>query len=393
MKQFICIVFMLIVAKSYGAAGSFNDLFHIGKVGSGQNVEIELGDTASFIYNFASGRMDFYVGVDRSFYYSSVGQLHVSNRDGVNDGGELVLDAAGLNETVTLENDTGRLKAYAGATLLFNAGTTTFDVDGNKITNLGTPTAATDAATMAYVDAATGSDHSLGSIDVLQNKTLDDTNKINTTKFRHSIELGDDSVVSGLRDPLIDFHATDGVDFNFRLHRANGTNGALNFNNLGTAGVFFYANSQEVMKYSAPGWLKISRENSVSEGGQISLEPPLGGGYTTTAYLDNAINEFRVHNGVNEWLTTSLVNGATVMHNTAGGGNVPHYCTTRNLTGSGTVQINCAAGEIITGGGCYDSGNTGIARGYPTNGLPAKGFQCRAVTGATMTAYGICCVY
>lgn len=392
---------MLVVAKSYGAAGSFNDLFHIGKVGSGQNVELEVGDSASFIYNFASGRMDFYIGVNRSFYYNSAGQLHISNRDGVSDGGELVLDAAGLNETVTLENDAGRLKAYAGATLLFNAGTTTFDVDGNKITNLGTPTAATDAATMAYVDAATGSDHSLDSFDILKNKTIDNTNLIKATKHDTSIELGDDSIVGGDRDPLIDFHASNGVDFSSRIHRSSTVNGVWDFTQLGTGGVRLFTNSSiEFYKsgtynggFEGQGVLDIEHQNSIGSGAIIVMKKsPVN---TKHAYMDNTSDEWRMHNGANEWLTIDLNNGAPYIHNLVGGGNVPHSCTIRNgFNGAGSFNANvfCAAGEIVTGGGCgLSSDNNPISSSYP---IASNRWWCdRTSTTGSFNAWAVCCIY
>lgn len=138
----------------------------------------------------------------------------------------------------------------------------------------------------------------------IQNKTLDSTNLLNSPKHGRIIELADDSIESGSRTPIIDFHATDSVDFSLRLSRNSGVNGDMHLQNTGTGTMFFdFAAGQSLYLPNTRGSARIARENDVAlgEGGQLVLDAAASGG--TAVYLDNvSTGAFRVHNGTNVWL-------------------------------------------------------------------------------------------
>lgn len=161
MKQFICIVFMLIVAKSYGAAGSFNDLFHIGKVGSGQNVELEIGDIGSFRYNFSTSKMQ--VTHDGSTYTdigSGGGSTGISSLDlilkSIKDA-RVETDIAGTGELILLgglsyDSINGRMH-YCGNNNV--TGLLNIFYKGNGIYNKVVPTATDTGCKSMYYSVDT----------------------------------------------------------------------------------------------------------------------------------------------------------------------------------------------------------------------------------------------
>ncbi len=71
------------------------------------------------------------------------------------------------------------------------------------------------------------------------------------------------------------------------------------------------------------------------------------------------------------------------------GGNVPHSCTrrTNSVSGSGTTAT-CSAGEIVVGGGCTESGTNALTDSLP---VTASSWQCVWTGSSTVTAYAICC--
>lgn len=79
----------------------------------------------------------------------------------------------------------------------------------------------------------------------------------------------------------------------------------------------------------------------------------------------------------------------------ADGGNVPHNCaieSSQATLSTGTQEV-CAAGKIVTGGGCsITAGGTAIGRSYPIN---ATTWRCDTSTAvnSTIDVYAICCTY
>lgn len=119
MKQFIVILFLVIVSVQVLAAGSYTDLYHIGKIGTTANTVLEIGDSAEFRFNFSTLKMQ-YSNNGTNFY-----------------------DVIGRDDTVTLENKS-------------------FDVSSNTLTNVVVTNLAagvldTDLSTVSASDDTLGS--------------------------------------------------------------------------------------------------------------------------------------------------------------------------------------------------------------------------------------------
>ena len=369
-KQFIVILFLIIGATQIKAAGSYTDLFHIGKVGTTANTILEIGDSAEFRFNFSTLKME--VSNDGINYFEIIDRLLPDMTKG-----QILSGDAGTLYSVLAADTNGKFLSLNSSTatglewLDIPAGTPTL-AKGGLITNNGASDVALPVGTNNFVltadsaqangvkwaAVAGGSDHTLTDTKTLSNKTWDFTGFINNIK-------------------------TDGVAAD------------LNINNFGAGGTYFYDNNNLVMYYTAKGFLRIGRENTASEGGQLMLESP-SGTYPNHVYIDNAINEFRVHNGVNEWFTMNMASGAAYMHNTTGGGNVPHQCTNRSTTNSGAnaniVRAYCAAGERVMGGGCRDYQNIKLNHNAPESNT---NWYCNRGTSSTtlFIAFAICCLY
>lgn len=68
-------------------------------------------------------------------------------------------------------------------------------------------------------------------------------------------------------------------------------------------------------------------------------------------------------------------------------------CTQRTDAGTGanTRTVSCLAGEIMTGGGCTNTGTLNVRRSFPS---AANIWTCdMSGTTGTTTAYAICCSY
>lgn len=75
---------------------------------------------------------------------------------------------------------------------------------------------------------------------------------------------------------------------------------------------------------------------------------------------------------------------------TTTGGNTPHSCVIRQTTSTGTVDTNCSAGEIATGGGCLTTGDIRNSSPIASSTTPV-GWECREAAGGSLTTYAICC--
>lgn len=85
-------------------------------------------------------------------------------------------------------------------------------------------------------------------------------------------------------------------------------------------------------------------------------------------------------------------NGAvTIVDSGGNGGNVPHACT-RSITtcnSATTCTRDCAAGEILTGGGC-NIGPTTLVSNYPSD---ADTWRCTTTSSTSIDVVTICCDY
>jgi len=469
-KSFILILFLIIGATQIRAAGSYTDLFHIGKVGTTANSVLEIGDSAEFRYNFSTGRME--VSNDGVNYFDIVQRLLPDMNKGeilsgssgasysllpintngkilslnsakttglewidipastptlakggviTNDGANDVAQAVGTNGFVLTADSaqTNGIKWAAAATA------TPALAKGGLITNNGASDVALAVGTNNFVltadsaqangvkwSASTTADHTLTSGGTLENKTLDNSNIINSTKFGAiSLEISDD-VTQGLGDrvSLIDFHASGGIDFSTRVYRHAGVNGEFDITNTGT-GAFNIANSSGSLRFftgstgtefyragvynggfQGKGIFNIQNQAAPTSGGQLSLTP--GTSYSTVAYMDNDSNKWRIHNAVNEWLTIYLNNGGTIIHGIGGnGGNVPHNCYRKGagaVTNVLNVVCNTTTRERVTGGGCKASSGT-LAANYPVNDYTWQCIDTNA--GTQLDAIAVCCRY
>lgn len=483
MKNFIVILFLVMVSVQVLAAGSYIDLFHIGKVGTTANTVLEIGDTGEFRYDFGNSKMQFshdgtnfydVIGLDDTvtiqnktfdqtnkayfnsfpvFHWNSRGSLIIDKEDTGTEGGQIqLLPADSFTQSVYVDNNSDNFRVHNGTNVWFTANANGIDAVSKKIVNVATPTLPQDAANKDYVDnqgtttptlakgglitnngasdvaqavgantfvltadsaqangikwaaAASGGDHTLDSVDVLKNKTLDSSNVINTGDFGPvAIELTNDTTQGAIdRASLIDFHASGGVDYNFRIIRNQGVNGSANFQNTGTGSTGFYYNFTEpVFYYNSRGKLVINRQNDTTDGGELQLDVALGGSHH--AIIDNVKNLsndsiLRVHNVFTVFsefnLNTQRINfyKPFTLGATAVGGNVPFGCTIREaFLFSGTnVSKSCVANEIVVGGGCSFSAGNAIRESYPST---ATSWNCLTTTNATFLAVrAICCL-
>ncbi len=117
--------------------------------------------------------------------------------------------------------------------------------------------------------------------------------------------------------------------------------------------------------------------------------------------VSQGTNTLNLHGGTSGFTFRSTTNTDLVtVNNSAGvsiagsggnGGNVVHQCTrTTSTSGAGATSksISCAAGQILTGGGCSSTGGSTV-ESYPSS---ATTWQC-TMTSTTITAYALCCQY
>jgi len=438
MKNLILIIYMFIASNVYGQAGSFNDLFHIGQVGSGVDVELEIGDKGSFRYNFGTSTMQVthdgtnYVDVASGEAVLTSNRVVITDGSGNQTSGSLVynetskvmiIPSAGYIQMSSYNVKDNSIESYINSNITLNArgngqivsqndGVTVLKVDDEgietkQVSVFTNPTAGhnklyfksddilysrNSAGVEVPVDSG-GSDHTLGSFDLLENKTIDNSNIIQATKHANVIEVGDDSIYGAAdRSATINLHAQTAVSSNARIVRSSGINGILQFNQYGTGKTYFTAGAGTVMYYSQKGSLVIGKENFTSEGGQLVLEAANSEPYS--AHVDNANDEFRVHNGVTVWQHINLSTGRVDMNGAvdinAVGGNVPHTCLKRSASSTLDATLDCAANEVVMGGGCHTASNIAITKNYSPG---ASSWNCRLVSSSTVTVWGICCLY
>lgn len=250
-------------------------------------------------------------------------------------------------------------------------------------------------------------DHTLDSTDLLENKTLDDSNVIDSSRFgANTFSFGADVSNSGDRAISLDWHASHGSAYDFRIHRLGGVNGYVEFKQGGTGYSYFSNSTGVVMSYNQRGTLTINRvnENSPSgSGGRLHLDSALGGDYQ--AYIDTSTDgssksHIRMTNGSSIWEKLRLHDGfkefwgAIYSYDTGGnGGNIPHSCSRilTEVTGTDEVITTCSADKILVGGGCYSSPNISIYYSYP----PAdNAWACKfSSSSSTIQSWAICCKY
>ena len=391
MKSFILILFLIIGATQVKAAGSYTDLFHIGKVGTTANSVIELGDSAEFRYNFSTSKMQF--SNDGITYYDVIGPndiVTLTNKSfdvSANTLSNVVTTnlASGVLDTdlttVSASDDTlGSAKAIktyvdnqvsGGATPTLAKGGlithSTVDVAqavGSNGQVLTADSAQADGIKWATPAVAPAPDHTLTSGGTLQNKYLNTTNLIGALKYYNFMEVGDDSISgTGNRTSYVDLHSSGGVNYNFRMLRNGGYHGSMVLQQLGTGPTYFYNN------------------------GVISMG-------LTSSYID--ARSKRIVSVATPSSSTDAANKAYVDAN--GGGGISS-CTQR--TGSSTAgytYTSCAANEFVTGGGCQFAANAYYST-HVTDGvfLPVststygKSWHCSATVAGTTVGYAICC--
>jgi len=146
---------------------------------------------------------------------------------------------------------------------------------------------------------------------------------------------------SGNRNSFVDFHSSDGVDYNTRIIREPGVDGGLHIANTGNSVIAFSTNSAVRLRIQPAG-------------------------------------------------------GITIYDTGGNGGNVPHQCA-YTATNSNVAAINyyCPdVTDIVVAGGCStaDASETLIAS-HPTSNM--NGWSCQSQAGSSTDLYVrmICCQY
>jgi len=130
-KSFIVILFLVIASTQIRAAGSYTDLFHIGKIGTTVSTVVEIGDNAEFRFNFSTLKMQ-YSNNGTNFY-----------------------DVIGRDDAVVLENKTFNVSSNTLTNVVVtNFASGVLDTDLNSV-SASDDTLGSAKAIKTYVDAAT----------------------------------------------------------------------------------------------------------------------------------------------------------------------------------------------------------------------------------------------
>jgi len=87
-----------------------------------------------------------------------------------------------------------------------------------------------------------------------------------------------------------------------------------------------------------------------------------------------------------KWCTS---NGSTV-NCTSSPPSVAPSCTRKVASGTKTVSVSCSSGQILTGGGCTETGSKEWRQSYPSSNTT---WTCSMAENTGVSAYAICCTF
>lgn len=246
----------------------------------------------------------------------------------------------------------------------FGSPTSNISMDGNKLTDLATPTKSKDAATKEYVDdailAGAGSSSSILSLDAAQNLSIKGGNAVSLADLYQSLSLaGTVLSISGPRDSHVDLAAI--------LGGATGGTSSVSVDNATLTGNGTVSNPLRVASISP---LKLNGLSGNGSAGQVLSSDGYGGFVWSTGggSGSSGITGISAYGGLSSVTNSgvasigmSLINTGMILGNTSGSSAVPTaipissiktmLALTKADVGLGNVQNvdQTDAGNLISG--------------------------------------------